>query len=255
MKKTIAMALVFLAVVSLTTTAHAQDATNARIDLRAQQGTNLEMREQFKVKADTLRNQRLELNNTIKVERDSIRVNMQADKAEMRERMQNAETPEEREAIKQEAQVQREEYKQENAELRDQRKVESQVIVSQRADLIVMRYDAVIQRVEDILARLESRIDELQVQGVDVAAAEQFTADAHVSLENASLNFNQALDLYTSIDTTTMAQEEVKAALDQSRVLLQSAKADIKAAWDSAREALTNLKASVRVETSAEVTS
>lgn len=255
MKKTIAISLVLFAVISMAATAQAQETVNTRVDLRAQQDTNVEQRELPNQRSNETSNQRIELNNAIKVDRDAIREKMHTDNADIRVRLQNAQSPEERESVIQEAYERRQEYRNDNAELRDRRQVESRVIVSQKSDRIVERYDAVIQRVESILTRLESRIDALSSQGVDVTASEQATTDARVSLHNASVDFNQALDLYTNIDTTAMVQGDVKAVLSQSRELLQSAKAEIRSAWSSAREALTSLKATVRVETDVEVTS
>jgi hypothetical protein len=107
---------------------------------------------------------------------------------------------------------------------------------------VAARMRAAISRLVNIADRMETRMEKLEMQGVDTTAAESLVKDAQVALERSAEILDNEVPRVSSALVGDSPRESFRAIREQ----FATAQADIVAARDSLHEALAHLKEAVR---------
>jgi phage protein D len=167
-------------------------------------------------------------------------------------------TLEERRQERMDEMQERREMMQENREVMEEKRSENtsqwmnniKIRIDAHAEWMVKRLNAAVERLELLTNRIESRMGKIEEEGGDTTEAENFVAEAKLSIELAKegiADIDETLEI-------ALSKEKLRGAFSELRELIQSINKDLRDAHGSLIKAVTNLKGlRVGVSTDTEV--
>lgn len=145
--------------------------------------------------------------------------------------------------------VQMEERQTERVERQEERRSRLDAHVEARVraygERLERRYNAAIERLEGIALRIETRIEKLNERGIDTSEAERELQEAYGAIAAAQSQVGAAAASLEEI----LVSDSPRDALNESKILFQSAKETIRDAHGALVESIALLKASIENQT------